>query len=124
MAKTHPSVIALGPNKGHPFTQYKAPGKAAQRPKQASRKGRIGKRPKLIRQVIAEVSGVSTYEKRIVEFLKAGSLKDTKRALRTAKKALGTHRRAKLKRESIMAMLRAQEKPKVKKEKKEVAAEK
>ena len=105
MAKTHPSVIALGPNKGHPFTQYKAPGKAAQRPKQASRKGRIGKRPKLIRQVIAEVSGVSTYEKRIVEFLKAGSLKDTKRALRTAKKALGTHRRAKLKRESIMAML-------------------
>lgn len=124
MAKTHPSVIALGPNKGHPFTQYKAPGKAAQRPKQASRKGRIGKRPKLIRQVIAEVSGVSTYEKRIVEFLKAGSLKDTKRALRTAKKALGTHRRAKLKRESIMAMLRAQEKPKAKKEKKEVAAEK
>ena len=119
MAKTHPSVIALGPNKGHPFTQYKAAGKAGQRAKPASTKGRIGKRPKLIRQVIAEVSGVSTYEKRIVEFLKAGSLKDTKRALRTAKKALGTHRRAKLKRESLMNMLRAQEKPKAKKEKKE-----
>ena len=33
----------------------------------------------------------------MIEFLKAGSLKDTKRALKVSKKGLGTHRRAKLK---------------------------
>jgi len=42
--------------------------------------------------------------------LKAGSLKDTKKALKTAKSALGTHRRAKLKRESLMNVIRAQQK--------------
>jgi hypothetical protein len=41
--------------------------------------------------------------------LKAGSLKDTKRALKVSKKALGTHRRAKLKRENLMNLLRAQQ---------------
>ena len=69
----------------------------------------MGKRVRLIRQVIGEVGGVSTYEKRVIEFLKAGSVKDTKRALKLSKKALGTHRRAKLKRESLMNLLRAQQ---------------
>jgi hypothetical protein len=41
--------------------------------------------------------------------LKAGSLKDTKRALKLTKKALGTHRRAKIKRENLMNLLRAQQ---------------
>ncbi len=44
--------------------------------------------------------------------MKAGSLKDTKKALKVAKGALGTHRRAKLKRESLMNLLRAQQKKK------------
>lgn len=95
MAKTHPAVIALGQNKGHPVTKFNAKSKKV---KPALRKGTLGKRVKLIRQVIGEVSGVSTYEKRVIEFLKAGSVKDTKRALKLSKKALGTHRRAKLKR--------------------------
>jgi hypothetical protein len=37
-------------------------------------------------------------------------LKDTKKALKIAKKALGTHRRAKIKRELLMNMVRAQKK--------------
>jgi len=109
MVKSHPAVIAIGQHKGHQVTKYKPTGKRANRPSQASKKGRLGKRVKLIRQVISEVSGVSSYEKRVVEFLKAGSLKDTKRALKVSKKALGTHRRAKLKRESLMNLLRAQQ---------------
>jgi large subunit ribosomal protein L36e len=107
MAKTHPTVIAIGPHKGHPLTKFKVSEKAAKRP--VSRKGALGKRVRLIRQVIGEVGGVSSYEKRVIEFLKAGSLKDTKRALKVSKAALGTHRRAKLKRESLMNLLRAQQ---------------
>jgi large subunit ribosomal protein L36e len=106
MAKAHPTVIAIGKNKGHPVTKYNPKTKTV-RPSQ--RKGALGKRVKLIRQVIGEVGGVSSYEKRVIEFLKAGSLKDTKRALKLSKKALGTHRRAKLKRESLMNLLRAQQ---------------
>jgi len=51
----------------------------------------------------------STYEKRVIEFLKAGSVKDIKRALKLSKKALGTHKRAKLKRETLMNLLRTQQ---------------
>ena len=109
MVKTHPAVIALGQNKGHPITPFKVAEKQSKRTRPAQRKGSIGKRVRLIRQVIGEVGGVSSYEKRVIEFLKAGSVKDTKRALKLSKKALGTHRRAKLKRESLMNLLRAQQ---------------
>lgn len=105
MVKSHPAVIALGQKKGHPINKIKVSNK----PKPASKKGNLGKRVRLIRQVIGEVGGVSTYEKRVIEFLKAGSVKDTKKALKLSKKALGTHRRAKLKRESLMNLLRAQQ---------------
>ena len=109
MVKSHPQVIAIGQHKGHPTTAFKVPEKQAKRIRPSQRKGALGKRVKLIRQVISEVGGVSTYEKRVIEFLKAGSVKDTKRALKLSKKALGTHRRAKLKRESLMNLLRAQQ---------------
>jgi hypothetical protein len=62
MAKNHPTVIAIGQNKGHPVTKFKtAQHKGKPVVKQASKKGLIGKRVRLIRQVISEVSGVSTY---------------------------------------------------------------
>lgn len=109
MVKSHPAVIALGQNKGHSVTKFQVSAKQAKRTRPVQKKGKIGKRVKLIRQVIGEVGGVSTYEKRVLEFLKAGSVKDSKRALKLSKKALGTHRRAKLKRESLMNLLRAQQ---------------
>lgn len=109
MVKSHPTVIAIGKNKGHRVTKFKAAGKVAKSARPAQRKGALGKRVRLIRQVIGEVGGVSTYEKRVIEFLKAGSVKDTKKALKLSKKALGTHRRAKLKREALMNLLRAQQ---------------
>lgn len=104
MAKSHPAVIALGKNKGHKTTKLQS-----KRAKPVSSKGKIGKRTKLVRQIISQVSGVAGYEKRVIEFLKAGSLKDTKRALKVTKKALGTHRRAKIKRENLMNLIRAQQ---------------
>jgi large subunit ribosomal protein L36e len=109
MVKLHPSIVAIGQNKGHSVTKFKVSEKQSKKVRQAQKKGNLGKRVKLIRQVIGEVGGVSTYEKRVIEFLKAGSVKDTKRALKLSKKALGTHRRAKLKRESLMNLLRAQQ---------------
>ena len=125
MVKSHPAVIAIGAHRGHPVTKYKPAGKKANAPKQASKKGKLGKRVKLIRAVIGEVGGVSVYEKRVVECLKAGSLKDTKHALKISKKALGTHRRAKLKRESLMNLLRSQQAQRDKlKEEKEKAQKK
>jgi hypothetical protein len=65
MAKVHPSVIAIGKNKGHAITKFKSNEKKT-KVKPSSTKGRLGKRVKLIRQVIGEVTGVSTYEKRVI----------------------------------------------------------
>lgn len=106
MAKQHPKVIAIGKNKGHPTT--KLTGKNTVKPSRS--KGKLGKRVNFIRSLVGEVSGVAGYEKRIIELLKAGSLKDTKKALKVAKKALGTHGRAKIKRENLMNLIRAQQK--------------
>ena len=56
-----------------------------------------------MRNVIREVAGFAPYEKRITELLKVG--KD-KRALKVAKRKLGTHKRAKKKREEMSSVLR------------------
>ena len=61
MAKSHPAVIAIGKNKGHPTTKIQS-----KRVRPVSRKAKLGKRTKIIRQVVSEVSGVCGYEKRII----------------------------------------------------------
>ena len=64
---------------------------------------KIGKRTSFVRKLIREVVGFAPYEKRITELLKVG--KD-KRALKVAKRRLGTHLRAKKKREEMSSALR------------------
>lgn len=107
MAKQHPTIIAIGKNKGHPTTKLLSK-KNTTRPSRL--KGKIHKRVAFIRTLIGEVVGLNGYEKRIMELLKQGSVKDTKKALKVAKRALGTHARAKIKRENIMNLNRALQK--------------
>mmetsp|Transcript_3421 Transcript_3421/g.6417 ORF Transcript_3421/g.6417 Transcript_3421/m.6417 type:complete len:97 (-) Transcript_3421:1540-1830(-) len=90
--------IAAGLDKGYIVT------KKPEGPRPASRKGMQGKRPAFVRKVMREVVGFAPYEKRILELLRIG--KD-KRALKYAKRRLGTHIRAKRKREEMSEALRS-----------------
>ncbi|CAK0783664.1 60S ribosomal protein L36A [Coccomyxa viridis] len=89
--------IAVGLNKGHQVTRKEKVARPAQR------KGRCSKRVRFVREIVREVAGLAPYEKRVSELLKVG--KD-KRALKLCKKKLGTHLRAKRKREEMSVLLR------------------
>jgi len=86
--------IAVGLHKGYPVNKL---------PKKPTPKRSLGKRTKMVRELVREVCGFAPYERRIMELLKVG--KD-KRALKVAKKKLGTHKRGKKKREEMAAALR------------------
>ncbi|EEH59893.1 60S ribosomal protein L36 [Micromonas pusilla CCMP1545] len=89
--------IAVGLQKGHVVSKHEL----AARP--ARRKGRLGKRVKMIRELVRDVVGNAPYEKRLMELLKVGR---DKRALKLAKRKLGTHIRGKKKREEMGNLLR------------------
>ncbi|KAF8703839.1 hypothetical protein HU200_031935 [Digitaria exilis] len=98
MAPAQPkSGLFVGINKGHVVTKRELP------PRPSHRKGKATKRVSMVRGLIREVAGFAPYEKRITELLKVG--KD-KRALKVAKRKLGTHKRAKKKREEMANVLR------------------
>ena len=98
--------IAVGLNKGHVTTEIKKTEKQAKRVQQSRKKGRAGRRVKLVRQIVNEVCGLSGYEKRVIELLKTGNPKDNKKALKMTKRALGTHKRGQTKREALQDLLR------------------
>eukprot|EP00878_Enallax_costatus_P000284 GHUV01000356.1.p1 GENE.GHUV01000356.1~~GHUV01000356.1.p1 ORF type:complete len:105 (+),score=29.83 GHUV01000356.1:92-406(+) len=93
--------IAIGADKGHITT------KRDLAPRASRRKGFLSKKVKFVRDIVREVAGLAPYEKRIIELLKVG--KD-KRALKVAKRKLGTHLRGKKKREEMAVVLRKQQK--------------
>ncbi|KAJ0979446.1 hypothetical protein J5N97_014920 [Dioscorea zingiberensis] len=98
MAPAQPnSGLFVGLNKGHIVTKRELA------PRPSSRKGKTSKRVHFVKNLIREVAGFAPYEKRITELLKVG--KD-KRALKVAKRKLGTHKRAKKKREEMANVLR------------------
>ncbi|KAG4128809.1 hypothetical protein ERO13_D09G042300v2 [Gossypium hirsutum] len=98
MATKQPNTgLFVGLNKGHVVTKKELV------PRPSNRKGKTSKRVHFVRNLIREVAGFAPYEKRITELLKVG--KD-KRALKVAKRKLGTHKRAKKKREEMSSVLR------------------
>jgi large subunit ribosomal protein L36e len=70
--------------------------------------GQTHPKVKLVREVVREVAGFAPYERRIMELLRIGSAATMKRALKFAKKRLGTHKRGKKKREEMTMLLQAQ----------------
>merc|ERR1711904_749909 len=91
--------LAWGPNKGHVVEPL------PKRVRQSDKKGRLGVKVKLARDVIREVAGYTPYERRAMELLSQGF---DKRALKFCKKRLGTHRRGKKKRLELEGVLQAQ----------------
>ena len=96
------------PKKAKKLTKGHAITKLAKAAKPSYRKGRLSKRTALVRSVIKEVTGMAPYEKKILEFLQAGSTKDEKKALKLAKKRLGTHKRGLKKREALREYMQTQ----------------
>ncbi|CAB0034449.1 unnamed protein product [Trichogramma brassicae] len=95
--------LAIGLNKGHKTTKIRVAKNPSEKEKTvivrpARLKGRQTKHSKFVRDLIREVCGHAPYEKRAMELLKVS--KD-KRALKFLKRRLGTHIRAKRKREEL-----------------------
>lgn len=86
--------------KGHIVTKLEKP--------KRSPIGKVGKRSGLVKHVIREISGLAPYEKKLMELIQAGGAKDEKKALKLAKRRLGTHHRAIVKREYIQSLVQAQ----------------
>ncbi|KAF7385858.1 hypothetical protein HZH68_013193 [Vespula germanica] len=85
--------LAVGLNRGHKTTTIRVA-----KSKTEKEKTRQTKHSKFVRDLIREVTGHAPYEKRAMELLKVS--KD-KRALKFLKRRLGTHIRAKRKREEL-----------------------
>uniref|UniRef100_A0A6B2LR10 60S ribosomal protein L36 n=1 Tax=Arcella intermedia TaxID=1963864 RepID=A0A6B2LR10_9EUKA len=88
--------IAVGLKKGHIVTPI-----AKTINKRDARKR--SNRGKLVQEVIREVVGYAPYEKRVMELLRINA---DKRALRVAKRRLGSHQRGKKKREELANVIR------------------
>jgi len=101
------SGISVGLNKGFIVTK---PEKDTRRAKPSYRKGKLGARVKLIREVVREITGFAPYEKKMMELIRTNDSKKFKKAYKIAKTRLGTHLRAKSKREELQTVIQLQRK--------------
>jgi large subunit ribosomal protein L36e len=86
------SGISVGLKKGFVITKRTPPTRNVTRKAQATR------RSKFVKEVCREVAGFAPYERRLIDLCRNNL---DKRALRLAKRKLGTHTRAKRKREEM-----------------------
>ena len=95
------------PKKAKQLTKGHVVTKLPKRERPSLKKGRISKRVALVRRIIHEISGHAPYERKIMELVQAGGAKEDKKALKIAKRRLGTHRRGMKKREDLRQVVRA-----------------
>uniref|UniRef100_A0A0K0D0V4 60S ribosomal protein L36 n=1 Tax=Angiostrongylus cantonensis TaxID=6313 RepID=A0A0K0D0V4_ANGCA len=93
--------LAVGLNKGHKVT------KIQRKQRQSRRIGACSKKSKMVRELVREITGFAPYERRVLELLR---ISKDKRALKFLKKRVGTHLRAKKKREDLQGVIVAQRK--------------
>merc|ERR1712154_683645 len=97
--------LAIGPNKGHKITKNEGNQQRKYRP--SRRKGVATKHARFVRELVREITGFAPYERRCQELLR---ISKDKRALKFCKKRLGSHIRAKRKREEMTQVLQKQRK--------------
>lgn len=101
------SGIFVGLNKGFIVTKPKV---NTRKLKPSYTKGKLGKRVSLIREVIREACGLAPYERKMLELIRTGIAIKEKRAVKLARRRLGTQKRAQHKRTELHAIIRAQKK--------------
>jgi large subunit ribosomal protein L36e len=99
--------IFVGLNKGFVVTKPKT---NTRKQKPSYKKGALGKRVTLVREVIREVVGLAPYERKMIEMIRTGVAIKEKKAVKLARRRLGTQRRAQHKRDEINDIIRAQKK--------------
>ena len=72
------------------------------------RKGRLHPRVQAIRDVMVEVTGLSPFQRKMMEMLKTGDSVKEKKAVRVARKRTGSHQRAQKIRDKIANIIAAQ----------------
>ena len=99
--------IFVGLNKGFIVTKPKV---NTRKLKPSYKKGKLGKRVTLVREVIREVVGLAPYERKMIELIRTGVAIKEKKAVKLARRRLGTQRRAQNKRDEINEIIRSQKK--------------
>ena len=74
----------------------------------SQRKGRAHPRAVAIRQVVAEICGMTPFERKMMELIKTGQVSKEKRAVKLAKRKLGSQKRANAKKAQIESFIKAQ----------------
>ena len=93
--------MVTGQDKGHKTTPNTS------KPKPSKNKGKQTNHNKFVRDLVREVTGFSPYEKRAMELLR---ISKDKRCLKFLKKRIGSHIRAKRKREEMSTVLQSMRK--------------
>ncbi len=101
------SGIFVGLNSGFIVTKPKV---STHKAKPSRRKGSLGKRVASVREIIREVAGLAPYERKMMEMIRTGVASKEKKAVKIARRRLGTHTRAQRKRDEITDLIRAQKK--------------
>ncbi|EFP09534.1 CRE-RPL-36 protein [Caenorhabditis remanei] len=108
--------LAVGLNKGHAATQLPVKQRQNRHKGVASKKTKVRKMQlfkiltlilQIVRELVREITGFAPYERRVLEMLR---ISKDKRALKFLKRRIGTHRRAKAKREELQNVIIAQRK--------------